>query len=480
MAMTVPFPFPSQMGNAPAGLPEALALFAQRRAQQMPGQQPAQAPQVAGGGFWNSPGVPLPSLAKPAMPNASPGGMMGMAQPQQAMAYGAEPPKPAMPAAVGEMPPAAPASPAGAPAQGGNWWEQFSNSGGRDFLGNALTDLGAGLASGRDWQEGLGIATQRMAELGPQRQQMRAGQAERNQTAEWLKSKHPDLANLPPELGFKLAMSREQAAAGGGGDATFGLTPIWGTDAEGNPVIAQLSNRGGVQPIQMPDGVTFGKEPIRVEAGNQVILLDPVTRQQIGVIPKSGDVPAGFQQDANGNLVPMPNGPQDVERRIELMQAEQRARSADDRGTLMVNKIDDALNQANFWTTGPVGSVGRAMGGPAAVDLENTIKTVRSNIGFAELQAMREASPTGGALGQVAVQELDMLQSVLGSLDPSQGEEQLRKNLETIKTLLERQKMYRARALQERQQVMGGQNAQPQAPMGGAFGGNAADPVGLR
>jgi hypothetical protein len=217
MAMTVPFPFPSQMGNAPAGLPEALALFAQRRAQQMPGQQP---PEVQGrlaaglpsGGFWNSPGVPLPSLAKPAMPNAQPGEMMGMAQPQQAMAYGAEPPKPAMPAAVGAMPPAAPsgapASPAGAPAQGGNWWQDFAKSGGGDFLGNALTDLGAGLASGKDWQEGLGIATQRMAELGPQRQQGRQAQQQQNATLAWLNKSHPELAGLPPEVGIQIAMAK--------------------------------------------------------------------------------------------------------------------------------------------------------------------------------------------------------------------------------------------------------------------------------
>jgi hypothetical protein len=45
---------------------------------------------------------------------------------------------------------------------------------------------------------------------------------------------------------------------------------------------------------------------------------------------------------------------------------------------------------------------------------------------------MREASPTGGALGQVAVQELNSLQSTLGSLDPNQDEATLRTNLNNI------------------------------------------------
>ena len=47
---------------------------------------------------------------------------------------------------------------------------------------------------------------------------------------------------------------------------------------------------------------------------------------------------------------------------------------------------------------------------------------------------MRDASPTGGALGQVAVKELDALQSSVSSLDLNQSPERLRNNLEQIKT----------------------------------------------
>jgi hypothetical protein len=50
---------------------------------------------------------------------------------------------------------------------------------------------------------------------------------------------------------------------------------------------------------------------------------------------------------------------------------------------------------------------------------------------------MREASPTGGALGQVAVQELNFLQAALGNLDPNQSEPQLRRNLVEVKNRVE-------------------------------------------
>jgi hypothetical protein len=45
---------------------------------------------------------------------------------------------------------------------------------------------------------------------------------------------------------------------------------------------------------------------------------------------------------------------------------------------------------------------------------------------------MRDASPTGGALGQVAVQELVALQSTVASLDAAQSPKQLREALDKI------------------------------------------------
>ena len=45
---------------------------------------------------------------------------------------------------------------------------------------------------------------------------------------------------------------------------------------------------------------------------------------------------------------------------------------------------------------------------------------------------MREASPTGGALGQVSNQELSSLQAVFGNLDQSQSEEDLKYNLKML------------------------------------------------
>jgi hypothetical protein len=73
------------------------------------------------------------------------------------------------------------------------------------------------------------------------------------------------------------------------------------------------------------------------------------------------------------------------------------------------------------------------IGGTDAANLQAALSTVTSAIGFKRLQDMREASPTGGALGAVSERELSQLNAALGSISQKQGKPQLKKNLERIK-----------------------------------------------
>jgi len=69
---------------------------------------------------------------------------------------------------------------------------------------------------------------------------------------------------------------------------------------------------------------------------------------------------------------------------------------------------------------GPIGSVMQYLPASDADVLEKYATSVKSNISIDRLQAMREASPTGGALGQVPVQQQEYLMQLLGSLDVAQ------------------------------------------------------------
>lgn len=115
---------------------------------------------------------------------------------------------------------------------------------------------------------------------------------------------------------------------------------------------------------------------------------------------------------------------------------------------LVKQTIDDALKETGFFTTGGVGRLAAAVPGTPAYDLARRIETIKANIGFGELQRMRDESPTGGALGQVAVQELTYLQSALGNLDQAQSREELEKNLRNIRSIIERYERIRANAFE--------------------------------
>ena len=71
--------------------------------------------------------------------------------------------------------------------------------------------------------------------------------------------------------------------------------------------------------------------------------------------------------------------------------------------------------------------------GSDAYDFNARIETIKANIGFDKLQGMRDASPTGGALGQVSEMELRQLNASMGNLDIGQSPEQLRKNLIAVR-----------------------------------------------
>jgi hypothetical protein len=108
------------------------------------------------------------------------------------------------------------------------------------------------------------------------------------------------------------------------------------------------------------------------------------------------------------------------------------AQSQFQRQALVLQDIARAKTLASPGTTGLVGGVMKNVGGTSAADLSALVDTIGANIGFKELQDMRDNSPTGGALGQVTERELALLQAVSGSLKQSQSQMQFRQNLNRL------------------------------------------------
>src|SRR5690606_21711772 len=142
-----------------------------------------------------------------------------------------------------------------------------------------------------------------------------------------------------------------------------------------------------------------------------------------------GKAPPGYRYTPDGNLEAIPGGPADIkagELGAKRAKSQQAAIAQADR---VIGKVDQALKKVGWDTAGGPGKFLSGIPGTEAKNLETDLETIKANLGFAELQAMRDASPTGGALGAIAVQELTALQSTIASLDQAQSPSQLRARL---------------------------------------------------
>lgn len=195
-----------------------------------------------------------------------------------------------------------------------------------------------------------------------------------------------------------------------------------------------------------------------VNVGNKVLLINDETGQTIrefpvGLAPRAAPETSYTQQfDAEGRLFYIPNKPGtpvlDAQGRptTEFVPAKQgtakkaeaaRTEAVQQTAKTVLSKVDSALGKVSSWTTG-LGGLLQYLPETEARSLQSDIKTIQANLGFAELAKMREQSPTGGALGQVAVKEIEFLQSTVANLDQLQDAPSLRKALKEIRASYER------------------------------------------
>jgi hypothetical protein len=168
----------------------------------------------------------------------------------------------------------------------------------------------------------------------------------------------------------------------------------------------------------------------------------PSTNVTVEGAPSVGTIPPGFQLERGENgtlrMAPIPGGPADRTARREDRADGARQGQVQRQGGLVVEEVDRVLSRMDgSWT--PVTGIGAGLmsriPGSAASDVGQLLNTIRAEAAFGRLQQMREASPTGGALGAVTERELALLQASIGSLDQSQSAQQFRDNLNRVRNL---------------------------------------------
>ncbi len=80
------------------------------------------------------------------------------------------------------------------------------------------------------------------------------------------------------------------------------LTPVYGVGPDGKPAMVQPTKSGVAVQTKLPEGFQISRDPIRVDLGTHIQLLDPQTRQPIGVMKKdvAGVEQAKIEGDARG------------------------------------------------------------------------------------------------------------------------------------------------------------------------------------
>lgn len=271
--------------------------------------------------------------------------------------------------------------------------------------------------------------------------------------------------------------------------STFGLSPVYIEDAEGNVRIAQPSSAGGVQVIDLPEGMrammpasqrafnpadiaTRGQAQTAVEVANEQALRPEVAAT-------AGDV-VSAQEQARINLMTDEAQAQRAATRISEQGARTGAlQTKEDQFGLLSDLAGVAMDQSSAWTTGFIGSALSKVPGTPAFDLGRTLDTLVASAGFETLQEMRDNSPTGGALGSITERELALLQATWSSLQQSQSKEQFEANLGRFQRQLENSWNRVNNAYERDYGVPYFQNGQRPAATGQASPQANNDPLGI-
>lgn len=137
--------------------------------------------------------------------------------------------------------------------------------------------------------------------------------------------------------------------------------------------------------------------------------------------------PAGYGWQQDGSLAPIPGGPADIRAneagRAQGARLDSSARSLEN----AIGVLQRAEGMVSNNSAGIIADRTRQWGlNQDATNLNSTLEPVRAILSFENLAEMRRNSETGGALGSIAVRELDLLGSTIRDLNTAQSPDQLR------------------------------------------------------
>lgn len=214
----------------------------------------------------------------------------------------------------------------------------------------------------------------------------------------------------------------------------YGIKPMEAAGSDMPANVREYEYVSKLPPEQRQQYLAIKRAQQTFDLGTSYGIADPMNPGQLqGQVQK--DVAGAEQQKVIGR--------ETGERQAAAPKAQTAMKMMDAKSDVVIRTVEEAEKMVGSLTSGFAGSALSMIPGTAARDLSAKIDTLKANAGFQELQDMRDNSPTGGALGQVAVQELAMLQATITSLEQAQSPQQLKQALNTYKTFVRESKVRR-------------------------------------
>lgn len=174
--------------------------------------------------------------------------------------------------------------------------------------------------------------------------------------------------------------------------------------------------------------------------GTKVGTTVNVGQSEYGTIPPGWEIFTDPQTGAR-SMRPIAGGPVEREESALASKSEGAQRQKARAGTTVVQDLQravDLIPELGLLSSGEgvVGGIARTSSAKIPGTVANRItqftESALSNVGLDTLQTMRENSPTGGALGQVPIQQQKRLEQVLGSLNIDQPPSVLEANIKRV------------------------------------------------
>jgi len=272
---------------------------------------------------------------------------------------------------------------------------------------------------------------------------LRAAGIDSKDTEEALQALMKDPNSLLQASMGMIDVGRQMGLVQGSANEGFTLSPGQQRfDAMGNPIVSvedkpnlptgmQINPETG-QPEYMPNYLS-GQQAIRGAGATNVSVN---TGSEVGTIPPGYELFTDPETGAR-SMRQIPGSPAERDAADLDQKAIDRQSNRARAGGTVIQDLGRALEliQGSPATTTGFGSYLKGVPTTKALETQGHIDSALSNVGLDTLQAMREASPTGGALGQVPIQQQKRLEQVLGSLDLKQRPEVIQDNIKRIQNI---------------------------------------------